>query len=166
MLPLHSCALTMLLCFVNCPVFTPRASSSLAIRYTLTDSWYSSVAHTGTLSRCLLFLLLHRCTLTVFFFSRRRQSNRLRLLHRYALTVSSSSCLVIRYTLTDPSLLLWQSGTLSRILIPVDPIRSHGCFFALVNEVLTHSLTRSTLLRLFLLQSARSRSIGMQPIPS
>jgi len=108
----------MLLCFVNCPVLTPRAS----LLHTGTLSRSSSLCRSGTLSRILLLLIAHTCTLS-----------------------RCSSSLPIRYALTDPrarillllalilafvffffslwtgtlsrSSLPWRSGTLSRILL-------------------------------------------------
>ena len=128
MLPLHSCALIMLLCFVNCPVLTPRTS----LLHTGALSRSSLLCRSGTLSRILLLLIAHTGTLSrfvnFFFFS------------LWTGTLSRSS-------------LPWRSGTLSRILLVVDPVRSHGSFFQIqillpvhTHGACSHRLTRSVLL--------------------
>jgi len=170
MLPLHSCALIMLLCFVNCPVFTPRASLLWTGALSRSSSCFavgnpvhshgsftrscSSVAssYTGTLSRC------QRGTHSLVSFKFFVNSS-----HRYTLTVPYSSS---SYT-----------GTLSRCL-RIDPVHSHGFFFfksltrlsiqSTASSLPRDALTGSSFLsiRYTLTDPWHSSSIGTKPIPS
>jgi len=104
----------LLLCSLQCPGHTQRASSLLWQSGTLSrilHSFVDPVHSHGSFFILLLpvhthgiFFFIHRYTLTVFFFSR------------------------IRYQ---------RSGTLSQILLPRTPVRSHS-----VNEALVSSLAR------------------------
>jgi len=127
----------MLLCFVICPVFTPRAfflSSSVAG----THSWRSC--------RC-------RCTLTALLSFKFRSS-----LHRHTLTVST-----LLVTRIDPvhshrplcapahshgvfflslTRLSIQSTASSSLFVRVDPVYSHGFFFTRSSCTCTGTLSR------------------------
>jgi len=142
-----------LLCFVNCPVFTPRASLLWTGALSRILTLY---AHTGTLSRHLLplqsdalsrILHSHRCTLTV---------STLLVTHVNPVRShgSSSSRVIVFFnssshtgTLSRRSCSCWWSGALSRTL------------HSFINTFGSYPGTLSRDLRSIV-------SIDMQPIPS